>query len=131
MAREQGLEERFLWAKENVLRLGRNRGTTRPAPQDVIYSVGLFDYLKDETVVQVLNWVHANLAPGGQAIVGNFDVHCKGRAFLDYVLDWRLLYRTPEQMLELFARSAFGRGRAEVRWEATRINLFVVAERDS
>ena len=131
LAREQGLEERFLWAKENVLRLGRNRGTTRPAPQDVIYSVGLFDYLKDETVVQVLNWVHANLAPGGQAIVGNFDVHCKGRAFLDYVLDWRLLYRTPEQMLELFARSAFGRGRAEVRWEATRINLFVVAERGS
>lgn len=133
LAREQGLEERFLWAKENVLRLGRSRGTTRPAPQNVIYSVGLFDYLKDEIVVQVLNWIHATLAPGGQAIVGNFDVNCKGRAFLDYVLDWRLLYRTPEQMQELFARSAFGQGPGrrptEVRWEETHINHFIVAER--
>ena len=109
------------------------RGTTRPAPQNVIYSVGLFDYLKDEIVVQVLNWIHATLAPGGQAIVGNFDVNCKGRAFLDYVLDWRLLYRTPEQMQELFARSAFGQGPGriptEVRWEETHINHFIVAER--
>lgn len=123
------LQGRFQFTKENVLLLGQGMGRTRPAPQDVIYSAGLFDYLQPAHAVQALNWICAQLEPRGLAIIGNFDSRCPDRALLDHILDWRLLYRTEAEMRELFARSAFAGGRIEVRWEASGVNLFVLAER--
>src|SRR5205085_2246821 len=107
----------FQWTKENVLLLGQGLGRTRPAPQDVIYSAGLFDYLQPDHAVQVLNWIHAQLEPKGMAVIGNFDSRCADRALLDHILDWRLLYRSGDEMLDIFRRSAFADSKLEVRWE--------------
>lgn len=64
------------------------------------------------------------LAPGGRAIFGSFHSRNRCKAFLDHVLEWRLIHRTEEDMNRLFAASAFGRPCSRILFEEQRINLF-------
>ena len=62
--------------------------------------------------------------PGGKVILGNFDPRCPDRAFLDHLLEWRLIYRSPDDMRRLFACSKFGDRPVDIRFEQEGINLF-------
>ncbi len=68
---------------------------------DVIYSMGLFDYLTAPVAEMLLQKLFALLAPGGEMIIGNFHVSNTFRCFMDYWLDWPLIYRTEQQFVEL------------------------------
>jgi hypothetical protein len=95
----------------------------------MIYSVGLIDYLEDEHIVRLLDWIHDQLVPGGTVVLGNFDVANPDKAFMDHILEWRLIHRTPEDLRGLFARSKFGDAPVDVRAEEERINLFAFCAR--
>jgi extracellular factor (EF) 3-hydroxypalmitic acid methyl ester biosynthesis protein len=128
-ARSLGVADRVVFAQDNVLRLSRGRGRTALPPQHLIYSVGLIDYLADEHVVRLLDWMHEQLLPGGTAILGNFDVGNPDRAFMDHLPDWRLIHRTADDLRALFARSRFGDSPVDVRAEEERVNLFAFCAR--
>ena len=128
-AREMGVQDRVSFAQDNVLRLSRGRGKTTIPPQHMIYSVGLIDYLEDEHIVRLLDWAHDQLLPGGTVVLGNFDVGNPDKAFMDHILEWRLIHRTPDDLRSLFARSKFGDSPVDVRSEQTRINLFAFGTR--
>lgn len=93
-------------------------------PQDLIYSAGLIDYFDDTLVVALMDLAHGWLAPGGRVILGNFHPRNPDRAFLDHVLDWKLIHRTEADMNRLYRASRFGRGCTGVRFEAQGVNLF-------
>jgi extracellular factor (EF) 3-hydroxypalmitic acid methyl ester biosynthesis protein len=129
-ANELGVADRVTFSRDNVLRLSRGRGTTVLPPQHLIYSVGLIDYLADAHVVRLLDWIHDRLVPGGTVILGNFDVANPDRAFMDHVLDWRLIHRTADDMRRLFAASQFGDAPVTVRAEHEQVNLFAFCRRE-
>lgn len=120
---------RMSFVQANVVKLALGRDRLAVADQDLVYSIGLIDYLVDGLVVRLLDWIHGVLRPGGTAVVGNFDVGNPDRAFMDHLLDWRLIHRSPEDLARLFAQSAFGDALVEIRREATGINLFASARR--
>jgi hypothetical protein len=124
-----GVADRVVFARDNVIRLSRGRGQTVLPPQHLIYSVGLIDYLEDEHVVRLLDWIHEQLLPGGTAILGNFDVANPDRAFLDHLAEWRLIHRTADDLRALFARSRFGDAPVDVRAEEEGVNLFAFGAR--
>lgn len=126
-AGELGVEDRITFARDNVLRLSRGRGKTTLPPQHLIYSIGLIDYLEDEHVVKLLDWVHDQLVPGGTVVVGNFVVGNPDKAVMDHVFEWRLNHRTPEDLQRLFGESKFLDTPVDVRREEERINLFAFA----
>lgn len=128
-ARELGVQDRITLAQDNVIRLSRGRGKTTLEPQHLIYSIGLIDYLQDEHIVRLLDWIHDQLLPGGTVILGNFDVANPDKAFMDHVLEWRLIHRAPDELRALFARSRFGDTPVEVRYEDRGINLFAVCRK--
>jgi extracellular factor (EF) 3-hydroxypalmitic acid methyl ester biosynthesis protein len=68
---------------------------------NLIYSMGLFDYLTPPVAVAVLGRLYQLLLPGGQMVVGNFHPSNKSRVYMDYWLDWVLYYRTEAELLEL------------------------------
>lgn len=74
---------------------------------DLVYSMGLIDYFKDRATIKILNVMYNMLKPGGEIVVGNFHERCDSRVFLDYLLDWKLIYRTEEDMHRLFEKSLF------------------------
>lgn len=128
-AETRAVADRFTFARENVIRLSRNRGTTEVEPQDVVYSLGLMDYLPDDLVVGVLNWIHAHLKPGGLSVIGNFDVVNPDKPYMDHVLEWKLIHRSPAQLEELYRRSWFADAEVEVRHEDAGVQLFAFATR--
>jgi extracellular factor (EF) 3-hydroxypalmitic acid methyl ester biosynthesis protein len=109
---------------ENLIALFLGRSKTRIEPQDLIYSIGLIDYLNDKLIKKLLAFVHENLAPGGRVILGNFHPRNPAKEFMDYVLEWNLIHRTEEDMNRLFINSPFGRPCTRIQYEAQGVNLF-------
>ncbi len=109
---------------ENLIYLALGRKSLVLGAQDLVYSVGLIDYFDDEMVVNLLNWIHRALAPGGRVILGNFHPNNPTKAFMDHVLEWKLIHRTEEDMDRIFQKSSFERGPTAIYWEPSGINLF-------
>lgn len=70
---------------------------------DAIYSAGLFDYLDARIGRKVVTTAFEALRPGGIISVANFLPTIIEQGYMDIVMNWRLIYRTPEDMLELAA----------------------------
>jgi hypothetical protein len=62
-------------------------------------------------------------------ILGNFHSSNTTRAFMDYVLEWRLVHRTEDDMDRLFEGSKFGRP-WRVFYESQGVNLFAEGVRE-
>lgn len=69
-------------------------------PQDLIYSVGLIDYLTDRRAASLVRRLYDLVAPGGLLIVGNMNETPLSNLWpMEFITDWSLYYRTDEQML--------------------------------
>lgn len=115
---------------ENLIALFLGRSSLRLEPQDLIYSIGLIDYLNDKLVGKVLQFAHQNLAPGGRVLLGNFHPKNPAKEFMDFVLEWNLIHRTEEDMHRLFRGSPFGRDCSRIQFEGEGVNLFAECIKD-
>ena len=105
---------------------------------DLVYSSGLYDYimtfpLDDSKGTVALTRNLFNLVkPGGTLIVGNFNHNNPRdlRFIMEYVYDWRLIYRSERDMLE-FARSIPEKEIKSIRVEREplEINYFLKIEK--
>lgn len=89
-----------------------------------VYSCGLFDYLQKPTAVSLCRSLYSLLAPGGTLLIGNMVPSSPSRWFMELHLDWFLVYREREEMIE-FARQGQPNARIGIVEEATGINPFV------
>ena len=96
------------------------RGTERQN-YDVIYSSGLFDYLSDAASAMAARRLFDSVKPGGQLIIGNFNVGNPNQLLMDYALDWPLIYRSKEDLFNLFK---YLEGSILIESEPLGINLF-------
>jgi extracellular factor (EF) 3-hydroxypalmitic acid methyl ester biosynthesis protein len=97
-------------------------------PFDVIVCCGLYDYLPMNIAQKLTAKLYRNLNPGGIAFIGNMAPENPSRFTMEYLAEWYLIYRTPEevrQMAELVAAEAV----IDVVHEPTGINHFLRLER--
>ena len=90
---------------------------------DFIYSMGLFDYLTRPVATALIKKLYSLLLPGGMMIIGNFLAEHPTMIYMAYWMDWMLIYRTEEEMLELAAD--IDGAETIVRHDATGIQLFL------
>jgi len=118
--------------RENLFRLAR-----RPAAADLIGSpnlivcTGLFDYLEDDVARAMLRLFWDRLAGGGGLLVGNFDPHHATRAYMEWIGNWYLTYRTIAQLAELAETAEIP---SDCRWlgtDATGADVFLGAVKPS
>ena len=93
---------------------------------DVIYSMGLFDYLTPPVASALLNKLSQLLAPEGEMTIGNFHVSNTGKVYMEYWLDWVLYYRTEEEFLSLIQNDSL---QGEVVFEDTGNQMFLKAQK--
>jgi extracellular factor (EF) 3-hydroxypalmitic acid methyl ester biosynthesis protein len=68
--------------------------------QDLIYSVGLLDYLTDRRATGLVRRLYDMLAPGGLLIIGNMNETPLSNLWpMEFITDWTLHYRDEPQML--------------------------------
>ena len=95
--------------------------------QDIVYASGLANYLDERLLLAMLNRCHSTLKPGGYLVIGNVaDNPC--RSFVERILHWELIYRSPEDLRDIFRQTPFGDS-MEVMTESEGIHLFAVARK--
>jgi hypothetical protein len=71
-------------------------------PQDLIYSVGLVDYLTLRRTRELVARLYEQLSPGGLLIIGNMKDTPIGNLWpMEFVCDWSVIYRGEAEMLSL------------------------------
>jgi CRP-like cAMP-binding protein len=128
-AGELGCADRITFMQADLLTIVGGTAAVRFEPQQVIYGLGICDYLNDGQVVALLDWVHGLLTPGGWVILTNRDAASPDRAFAEHMLDWPVIHRTQEECGDLFMQSAF-KSRPEMVREDAGVNLFARCRRN-
>ncbi|MCF8467425.1 MAG: PilZ domain-containing protein [Sneathiella sp.] len=70
--------------------------------QDLIYAVGLADYLGTKRATKLVRDLYANLSPGGTLIIGCMRTSEESLEWqVEYVVDWTLVHRDESEMRDL------------------------------
>ncbi len=91
---------------------------------DLIYCAGLFDYFPDSVCRTLMNIFYDSVAPGGLLVATNVSDSNPSRNWMEYVLDWHLIYRNARQLAALAPGGAPTDGPV-VRSVGSGVNLFL------
>ena len=81
----------------DILRI--NGGLQGVPPQDLIYSVGLLDYLSDKRSRMLVQRLYDALIPGGLLVIGNMNQTPLSNLWpMEFIADWTLFYRGDAEM---------------------------------
>lgn len=71
------------------------------SPADLVYSLGLFDYLTQEHAQAVMEKMLEITCPGGVCIVANLAPDAANLGYCEAIMDWWMVTRTEREMSEL------------------------------
>jgi extracellular factor (EF) 3-hydroxypalmitic acid methyl ester biosynthesis protein len=89
---------RMTSAKANVERFGKN---------DIIYSVGLCDYIPDDYLIPMLRGWRESLAEGGVVYVAFKDCELYDKTEYQWLTDWYFYQRTTADCRRLFQQAGY------------------------
>ncbi|NPA95750.1 MAG: cyclic nucleotide-binding domain-containing protein [Thermodesulfobacteria bacterium] len=115
--------------QENVVKWAIGRSKHDFEKQDIIYSAGLTDYLDDRLFTRLVKRAWEYLKPGGILILSNFSINNPNKAWMDHILQWKLIHRSESDMKRLFQAGGFG-GQVDVFHEKEGVNLFAVGRKE-
>ena len=91
---------------------------------DVVYCAGLFDYLSQRVCKKLVEVFNRLLRPGGLLVVTNVSMDNPNKAWMEYILEWNLIYRDKEGMKDLVPGSTIPL-QAGIKEDATGVNYFL------
>lgn len=106
----------------------QNKNVIRYMPDrqyDLIWSAGLFDYFKDKHFVYLVKKFYEFLKPGGELIIGNFNVENPSRKIMEILGDWFLYHRSEEELVSFAKQAGVPSSKIDVMKEPLGINLFL------
>ncbi len=92
---------------------------------DMIWSAGLFDYFKDKHFVYLIKKYHEHLKPGGEMIIGNFNINNPSRKIMEILGDWFLFHRSEDELQQFALQAGIKKRNIRVISEPLGINLFL------
>lgn len=96
--------------------------------QDIIYSVGYFDYLPDDFLVKMLNALYMLLNPGGKLIAAFKDANRYKAQPYHWIVDWDgFLQRNEDYFDRLLTQAGIPGGALSVTREKSGVIIFYVA----
>lgn len=103
----------------------------RSNPQDkfdIVEIVGLLDYFNDEKVIETFRGIYSILQDGGIVITANIS-HNKEEKFITNIIDWPMVYRTPDDLAQLVSKAGFGYNNMKIFYEPLKVHGMVVAKK--
>jgi extracellular factor (EF) 3-hydroxypalmitic acid methyl ester biosynthesis protein len=123
-------DDRLTLVRDNLYRLaGKPRAAAPLADADMLICAGLFDYLPDAPATNLLRLFWRELAPGGILLVGNFAPHCPTRAYMEWIGNWYLIYRTAQELAGLAAAAEIPSSCFRIGAERLGMDLFLCASK--
>ncbi|MDF3821153.1 cyclic nucleotide-binding domain-containing protein [Leptospira sp. 96542] len=113
---------------QNIMGIIEGRVELRISEQDFIYATGFCDYLMDEQIIELLNWIASYLKAGGRAIINVTSPEHPDRNFLTHILEWVLIYRNQNDLEKLISKSKFSRAK-EFKTNSLGTTTFAILEK--
>lgn len=92
--------------QENIVQFALGRSTLRTSDFDAVVIHGLLEYMPDRIALSLLQRAARTLSDEG-AVFATALAHTPDAPFLDRVLNWPSVRRTPERLDRLFRRAGF------------------------
>lgn len=97
-------------------------------PLNIIEMVGLLDYFDDERTVRTFKIIYNHLETGGTFITANIDDNSE-RKFVSNFIDWKMIYRSDNELKELAKKAGFKEENIRVFYEPLKIHAILVAKK--
>jgi extracellular factor (EF) 3-hydroxypalmitic acid methyl ester biosynthesis protein len=95
-----------------------------PGSYDLVYCAGLFDYLSDRICKKLMSIFYDLVAPGGLLVATNVDAANPSRNWMEYVVEWHLVYRDQRILQTLRPDNARAED-AVIKHDMTGVNIFI------
>jgi len=123
-------DSRVVLVRENLFRLASQPKRNQCLKQSrCIICLGLLDYLSDEDAAAMIALCWQRLESSGQMLIGNFSYACQARAYMEWIGNWYLIYRTPEDMQRLATAAGIPAECLTIESDPTGVNLLLHATR--
>ncbi len=124
-------EKKVRFIKGNALKMARSKNILKdlPVSYDIIYSMGLFDYLPEKIAVRLIGNLRTLLNEEGYLCISNVGKkYCNPSVhFMEWAGDWNLIYRREEDFRCLFLKAGFELKNISLRKGKYGIMQYVVA----
>ncbi|MEI6972813.1 MAG: class I SAM-dependent methyltransferase, partial [bacterium] len=88
-----------VYCRQNILKFILRNGKSSSLPStDFVYAFGLLDYFSLPTARQIVAGLWPSVAPGGLLLVTNAHPDNPSKLWMEWVGDWWLNYKTPEEL---------------------------------
>lgn len=118
---------RNLWLdcyRHNALRMRSAKSIVEKFGQsDIIYSVGLADYIPNKLLIPMLRAWRESLNPGGVVYLGFKDALRYDKVEYQWLMDWHFLQRTEGDCLHLLGEAGYDLGQLETARDETGVIL--------
>jgi extracellular factor (EF) 3-hydroxypalmitic acid methyl ester biosynthesis protein len=94
-----------------------------PASYDLVYCAGLFDYLSDRICKKLMSVFYDLVAPGGLLVATNVDSSNPSKNWMEYVVEWHLVYRDRKILETLRPDSA--PPDVSIKHDVTGVNIYI------
>jgi extracellular factor (EF) 3-hydroxypalmitic acid methyl ester biosynthesis protein len=91
---------------------------------DVVYCAGLFDYLSQRVCARMVDIFYKLTRNDGMLIVTNVADTNPNKAWMEYVLEWNLIYRGDREMMGLVPKTTVPH-QLDLKRDVTGVNLFL------
>jgi hypothetical protein len=65
---------------------------------DLVYTAGLYDYLRDDVARRLTQTLFTMINPGGSLLIANFLPGIRDRGYMESFMNWHLIYRTTAEI---------------------------------
>ncbi len=108
-ARRKCLTIKYL--NSSLMDIVKRDGVVSKEKYDLVYSSGLFDYLKDRMASTALTNLFACLNKGGELVITNASTgNTYERMYYEMLGGWELIYRTPQDMRRMVEHIRHAKG---------------------
>lgn len=125
-AQKLGFAQHLTLIGDSIRLLWQGYNSTRIPPQQVIYSLSLCNYLSDQELLLLLDWIYHQLLWGGTVILNNFTTNNPDRILLKHIFQWQLVYRSVADWHQIIAQSPFAACDTEIQLGEEDVELFIL-----
>ena len=95
---------------------------------DIIEMVGLMDYFHDPWAIRLLTLIRENLNLEGVLITANIIPNSEQK-FISNAVGWKMIYRTPEDLIDLALAAGFEKNKIKIIYEPLKIHAVLIARK--
>lgn len=115
-----------VFVKEDIISAVRAGSDNLFRNKELIYSIGLIDYLPDRILKKLVQLCYNGLNPGGKLILSHKD---RGRYIPmreDWLTDWKFVPRDEDKLLDIITETRISKENIELVREGSGIILFLI-----